>query len=109
MPKKVTSKTGAAVKSKPTNKASATGESVASYFRAVFKDNPKWLKSRSNDELLKRWLADHSGETKVPARIKVIMANTKTVLHKKGRKGGKKKQPTEVGASTEVAAFATIT
>jgi hypothetical protein len=98
MPKKVK---GAAVRGQSSNKAGATGESVASYFRGVFEEKPRWLKSRSNDELLQRWLADHPGETTVPQRIKVIMANTKSVLRKKGRKGRgkiKKEQPTKAVA-----------
>jgi len=101
MPKKITSNNGPAVKVKPTKKVSATGETVASYFRALFKENPKWLKSRSNDALLQRWLVDHPGEKEVAQRIKYIMANTKSVLRQKGRKGpGKKKkeQPAEAVA-----------
>jgi hypothetical protein len=92
MPRKVTSKNGAAVKGKLTKKGIGEGEPVAKYFRAVFKENPKWLKSRSNNDLLQRWLDDHPSETEVPNRIKNIMANTKSVLRKKLRKGpGKKK------------------
>ena len=33
------------------------GETVSGYFRKVFAENPKLLHSRSNSELLKRWLA----------------------------------------------------
>jgi hypothetical protein len=43
------------------NDASQGGESVSAYFRKSFDENPKLLKGRSNDELLKRWLADHPG------------------------------------------------
>jgi hypothetical protein len=32
-------------------------ESIAGYFRKVFRENPKLLRSRSNEELLRRWLA----------------------------------------------------
>jgi hypothetical protein len=103
MPKKATGKNGAAVKTKLTNKASAPAESVASYFRGVFKENPRWLKSRSNDDLLLRWLKDHPGEKEVPNRIKGIMANTKSVLRKIGRKGKyKQKQANEAVAHQAV-------
>jgi macrodomain Ter protein organizer (MatP/YcbG family) len=91
MPRKATSKNGAAVKGKLTKKGSREGEPVARYFQAVFKENPKWLKSRSNNDLLQRWLADHPSEPEVPDRIKNIMANTKSVLRKKHRKGRGKK------------------
>jgi hypothetical protein len=64
------------------------GDSVASYFRALFEEHPKWLKSRSNTELLDRWLEDHPDEPEVPNRIKNIMANTKSVMRKKSRKKG---------------------
>jgi hypothetical protein len=37
------------------------GENVSGFFRQIFKENPKLLNERSNDELLRRWLADHPG------------------------------------------------
>ena len=42
-------------------KSNTGGESIAGYFRKVFEDNPGWLKERSNDKLLQKWLADHPG------------------------------------------------
>jgi hypothetical protein len=33
------------------NKASGDGDSVASYFKAIFKENPTLLDTRSNDEV----------------------------------------------------------
>ena len=82
------------------------GDSVASYFRTLFEENPKWLKSRSNAELLDRWLGDHPDELEVPTRIKNIMANTKSVMRKKGRKGPRKKKAT---AAAESAAIIEVT
>src|SRR4051794_37928307 len=38
------------------------------------------------DELLKRWLADHPGETEMPKNVKAILSNLKSVLRSKGRK-----------------------
>jgi hypothetical protein len=62
------------------------GESIQGYFRRIFKENPKLLTSRSNDELLKRWLADHPGETEVPKSVKNGLQNVKSILRSKGRK-----------------------
>jgi hypothetical protein len=62
------------------------GETVAGYFRKVFKENPAWLKERSNDKLLQKWLADHPGEKAVPATVKSNLSNIKSVLRSKKRK-----------------------
>jgi hypothetical protein len=64
------------------------GETVSGYFRKIFKDNPRLLKERSNDELLRRWLADHPGHKEVPQKVKNNLANVKSILRKKSRKGG---------------------
>jgi hypothetical protein len=73
------------------------GESASGYFRKVFEEDPKLLKSRSNEELLQRWLSDHPGEKEVPTRVKNILMNVKSVLRKSGRRRGKrhddKRQP----------------
>ena len=61
-------------------------ESISGYFRRIFKENPRWLKTRSNDEVLKKWLSDHAGETEVPNRVKVGLQNIKSILRSKGRK-----------------------
>ena len=62
------------------------GESVSAYFRRVFDENPKWLDSRSNDQLFLRWLKDHPGEKEVPEKVRQNLSNIKSVLRKKGRK-----------------------
>jgi hypothetical protein len=67
------------------------GESIAGYFRKIFKENPKLLKQRSNEELLNRWLRDHPGQTEVPKSVKVGLQNVKSVLRSKKRKGGRRK------------------
>src|SRR3712207_840190 len=59
------------------------GESIQGYFRPIFKENPKLLRERSNEELYQRWLKDHPGETVVPERVKQGLSNLKTVLRKK--------------------------
>lgn len=61
-------------------------ENISGYFRKIFTENPKLLKSRTNDELLDRWLADHPGEKEVPLRVKQGLANVKSVLRSKRRK-----------------------
>ena len=53
MAKKATSKSG-------------EGESIQGYFRKIFRENPKLLRTRSNQELLDRWKADHPWEEEVP-------------------------------------------
>jgi hypothetical protein len=75
------------------------GESISGYFRKVFRENPKLLKQRSNDELLHRWSVDHPGE-QVTNRIKQNLANLKSILRKKGRrrKGKKAAEPVETAA-----------
>ena len=66
-------------------------ENIGGYFRKVFKEKPKWLVTRSNEEVLGRWLSDHPGEREVPDRIKQNLANVKSVLRKKLRKRGRPK------------------
>jgi hypothetical protein len=67
-------------------------ESVAGYFRKVFRENPKLLKERSNDELYRRWLADHPGHEEVPAKVKANLQNIKSVLRAKRAKRKAAKQ-----------------
>jgi hypothetical protein len=76
-------------KGRANSRAGNGQESVSSYFRKVFRENPKLLKSRSNDQLLQRWLNDH-GETEVPKRVKQIMANVKSLMRKARRKRGRR-------------------
>jgi hypothetical protein len=67
------------------------GESVQGYFRRIFDENPKLLKVRSNDVLLKRWLDDHPEVTEVPKNVKVGLQNIKGVLRSQKRKRKKAK------------------
>src|ERR1700729_432212 len=77
------------MKSKPTT---AKGDTVTSYFRAIFKENRQLLKSKSNDEILARWLADHPDEKEVPDNVQNILGNLKSVLRHQRRKKIKKKK-----------------
>jgi hypothetical protein len=73
-------------------RASEGEETVSGYFRKVFAENPELLKTRSNEELLNRWLADHPGEKEVPKRVKQSLMNIKSILRKKGRKRGRRQE-----------------
>jgi len=81
-------------------------ESIGGYFRKVFKENPKLLVTRSNEEVLRRWLADHPGEREVPNRIKQNLANVKSVLRKKLRKRGRPKGSVNAARTTPAATTA---
>jgi hypothetical protein len=70
----------------------APAESVAGYFRKVFRENPKLLKERSNDELYRRWLADHPGHNEIPTKVKAGLQNIKAVLRAKRAKRKAAKQ-----------------
>jgi hypothetical protein len=74
---------------------SGPAESISGYFRRLFRENPKLLRSRSNDQLLRRWLEDHPGATEVPGTVKANLANVKSLLRRKGRKQRDRGQPGE--------------
>ena len=82
-----------------------SGETTSGYFRRVFQENPHLLSTRSNDELLARWLADHSGEKEVPPNVKKHMTKIKGVLRHKGR--NKLGKPTPVEQAAAVPAVST--
>jgi hypothetical protein len=78
------------------------GESVAGYFRPIFLENRKLLKTRSNKALLDKWLEDHPGYTEVPENVKTGLANLKSVLRKKLRRRGRR-PASETGGETTTA------
>ena len=82
-------------------KAPEGGETVSGYFRKVFAEQPGFLGSRSNDEILKRWLADHPGHADVPNNVKVGLQNVKSILRSKRRKKKSKRaaMPAELPSS----------
>jgi hypothetical protein len=69
-----------------TAQVETNGETSSGYFRRVFKENPKLLVTRSNEELVSRWLTDHPGEKTMPAKVQGHMSNVKSLLRKKRRK-----------------------
>jgi hypothetical protein len=79
------------------------GETIQGYFRNVFKESPKLLKAKSNQELLERWLADHPDAKEVPKAVKVGLANTKSVLRSKRRKRKAAKMDEAAPAAAETA------
>ena len=95
-----------AKKKSGTNPAGAKNdpESVSGYFRRIFEANPKLLASRSNDELLQRWLADHPGSKEDSERLRQILSNVKSVLRKRGRKETAAAKPQGRLLTTRVAA-----
>ena len=62
------------------------GETTSGYFRRIFQENPHLLVTRSNDEMLARWLTDHPGQKEVPKNVHKNLAKIKGVLRHKGRK-----------------------
>jgi hypothetical protein len=76
------------------------GESMSSYFRKVFDANPKLLDSRSNDELLERWLLDHPGRQAELGKVRANLANIKSVLRNKRRKRRGRRKGAEAAAGT---------
>src|SRR5947207_2565186 len=74
------------------NGQTSPGQSVAGYFRKIFEENPKLLKGKSNEELLRRWLQDHPGYSEVPVNVKNGLSNIKSVMRSKKRKRGRPKK-----------------
>jgi hypothetical protein len=61
-------------------------ESIQGYFRKLLDENPKLIKQRNNDELYRRWLADHPDQKEVPDRVKQGLANLKSLLRRRARR-----------------------
>ena len=91
--------TGAEPQAAKATNVPAAGETVSGYFRKVFAEDPGLLDSRSNDELLQRWLKDHPGETEVPKNVKVGLQNVKSVLRSKSRRRRKAKAASATGTT----------
>jgi AT hook motif len=78
------------------------GETTSGYFRRIFKENPSLLVSKSNSELLSRWLADHPGHKEVPKNVQGNMSNVKSLLRKKKRKKLGRPKKVEQAAQVEI-------
>jgi hypothetical protein len=77
---------------------------VSGYFRKIFEENPRLLKSRSNAELLQKWLIDHPEDKEVPKRVRQCMMNVKSILRKRGRMRRRRQEGDEVEGTTVAAA-----
>jgi hypothetical protein len=64
-------------------------ESLGGYFRQVFTEHPDWLKIKSNDLIKAKFEEDHPSQVWTP-KIRGNMANIKSVMRKKQRRGGRK-------------------
>jgi hypothetical protein len=87
-------------KATPTKKQAEAPDTVSGYFRRIMTENRKLLKARSNDELVRRWQADHPGEEFTP-KLRAVLMNVKSVMrHKKhNRRARKAGQPQEAAAA----------
>lgn len=59
---------------------------MTDYFRAVFTEHPRWLRGRSNDKIVARWLKDHPDHTEMPTNVKNLLSNLKSSMRKGSRK-----------------------
>jgi hypothetical protein len=64
------------------------GESVMGYFKKKFRENPKWLKERSNHEVLELYRQDHNigPDDVLSNKVKSGLANAKTLMKKRRRR-----------------------
>lgn len=83
--------------------AEANGETTSGYFKRVFKENPQLLGVKSNEELFRRWLADHPDHAEVPGNVKGILFNIKSGLRKKRRRKRGRPKKVEPAATLAVA------
>jgi hypothetical protein len=77
--------------------------STSAYFRAIFSERPDLLHGTSNEELMKRWVADHPNHKPIELRkAKANLANLKSLMRKEERKGrgGKAAPLGRMGASS---------
>ncbi len=79
----------------------ADGESKSGWFRNVFTENPGWLKGRSNELVVARWEAEHSGRKFGPSERNACN-NIKSILRKQLRKRGRKAAVESGGAPPAV-------
>jgi hypothetical protein len=64
-------------------------ETLTGYFRRILNENPKLLKSRSNDQAISSWQADHPGQ-EFTSKVRAGFMNAKSALrHKKRKRKGK--------------------
>lgn len=70
-------------------------ESMQGWFRQYFRDHPAALRTRSNEEVIRSWRADHPGR-EFDRRVQGAMTNAKS--NEKKRQGIKKRGPKKKAA-----------
>ena len=85
-------------------KGAEDGQPLTTYFRAIFEQNPHYLDTRSNDQVLQHWQDDHPNE-KPSNQVKAALANAKSAVRQRRRKrrGGRPKGTAVATASQPVA------
>jgi hypothetical protein len=62
-------------------------ETTAGYFKTIVRENPSVLKTKSNDEIMGRWMTDHPGHSdRDLKKARANWANLKSLLRKQERK-----------------------
>jgi hypothetical protein len=84
-------------------KAITPEESIQGYFKRILRENPKLLKGRSNQELLRRWQEDHPGK-ELTRSVKIGAQSAKGVLRSKRRRRAPKAAEQTPSAATPVRA-----
>jgi hypothetical protein len=85
---------------KRTTASKSPEASIQGYFKRILKENPKLLKGRSNEELLRRWQEDHPGE-ELTRSVKIGAQSAKGVLRSKRRRRARKsaEEPSPLAAA----------
>lgn len=73
---------------------------ISGYFRQVFEEQPDLLKTKSNDAILAKYREDHglAPDAELDKSIKNGLANVKSVLRKKKRLRGRRKEAAAIAA-----------
>ncbi len=79
--------------------------SVSGWFRALYRKEPKWLRIRSNAEVMQRWEAEHPGQ-KFGKQEQQALANVKSA--EKKRQGIRKKRGQKAAVAAGAAPQATV-
>jgi hypothetical protein len=62
----------------PAGQRNRARETTSGYFKRLFKENPKFLRGGSNENLLNQWLTDHPGNKEIPKNVRQILSNVKS-------------------------------
>jgi hypothetical protein len=73
-------------------------ESVHSYFRRYYEQNPRQLNIRSNKKAFRAWLDDHPEYDEIPPRVRNAVSNVKNLMRQKRKKQKSKTTSAPVAA-----------